>query len=411
MGKWLRLLFLLFAGLCVLAGLAAGTVILHDQSPPEAPWARWTLVFAALGLLGSWLVAGAASDRGWDEARLHLLRMLEMSARRGLPLGQALTAVGHDFEGPRARALHGVIARLDRGLPLSGALEPAVPHLVPSHAVEAVRAAEGDGKLAETLEALVQECLEAPMVRTRFHLALVYPALLLALGAALGLFLTPQLARDRNIDSLDPRYRAAMADGDAASRACAWGLVVLAAAAGAARLFRGGRLRRRAARLLDPLALRLPVLGGAVRLAAAERTCRALAPLLRAGTPLAPALERAGRASGNLSVASAAARAAATLREGGPVAETLRGIPALPRFVGIRAGAASGGTPDRFAASMDALATECSRRRRQREEALAASVYPVMILFCAAAAFLQYRGLLGYWEGARELARARDLPW
>ncbi len=412
MSRWHRRLAFGAGGFFLLVFLTAASIVFHDPGdPPDAPWARWVMAAAAVAFLVTAFLAATLTDRARDDLRLHLFRVLEMAARRGYPLGQALTAVGHDFEGPRVRRVHRAIELLDRGLPLSAALEQGAPGIVPPHAVDAIRAAEGDGRLAEALEALARESLAAPLVRTRFHLALLYPAVLLVFGAGIGYLATWECLRVRETRSMEVRYQEAIGLGADVSALSAWAAAALAASLAAARLLRWDRLRRRLRLRLDPVAIRLPFVGAAVEMAAAERVCRALAPLVRAGVPMDRALDRAGPASGNLSVEREASAAAAAVRGGISAHEAILGMGLLPRLVRARAAAACGGAPDRLASALEALAAECNERRRHREATLVASVYPVSIVLCGVLALLQFRGVMAFSEGARELYRVGAMPW
>jgi type IV pilus assembly protein PilC len=80
--------------------------------------------------------------------------------------------------------------------------------------------------------------------------------------------------------------------------------------------FKAWARRENSAIVLDRLMLRIPYLGGLMRMYATSQLARTLAALLQGGLPLLNALEVAGASIGNRAMASAVSGAAHQIREG-----------------------------------------------------------------------------------------------
>jgi type II secretory pathway component PulF len=98
--------------------------------------------------------------------------------------------------------------------------------------------------------------------------------------------------------------------------------------------------------------------------------------------------------------------AVAALRSGTPADRALQSL-LLPPFVRARVAAATGGTPERFAAALEGLARECQWRRLRLGELLAASSYPVsLVLGTVITMLLCFGTFLPIFELQRAL-----IPW
>ena len=265
----------------------------------------------------------------------------------GLTVEAALGVLGASHAGSRAKQAVGeVLDRLRAGASLSDAM--AADGGVFSKAVTAmVRAGEAGGTLALTLQQLGAHLARQEVVRQSVRSALIYPTLLLvtATGSVL-LVLTVVL----------PQLEPVIAESGLAPPCLARGAFLASSLLrqywlhGLLSLLVAGLLARRA--MADPAVkaqrdatlLRVPVLGPALRCSDTGRFARTLGGLVGGGVPLPTALSLAQPVITNMSLASAVAKVAAGVREGGGLSGPLGGTRALPDLAMqmIRIGEATG---------------------------------------------------------------------
>jgi type II secretory pathway component PulF len=295
----------------------------------------------------------------------------------GLPVGEALaTAAGRERSaGPAARLAAAVregggLAERAAGDPFFGELDTVL-----------LGVGEASGTLPEQLRTLAEWHRQNARLRRRLLLGLLYPALLLHAAAVLSMvpglvlgeisaaqFLLGVLVR------LTPLYVPAA--------------LVLAAA----------RARRRWAglgRLYDAVAIRIPVLGGAVRAGALSRFCRAAAALVQAGFGLDEAIRAGRRACQQRTVAARLAGGEAAVRRGEPAS---RGFdPRLPAaFLATwKSGEASGQLVEGLRRLAGTYAEEADRRL------LAACVALSVLALLVAAGLIAWK-VIAFWAGYAE---------
>jgi general secretion pathway protein F len=209
----------------------------------------------------------------------------------GLSLPETLeTMVEKEARGDTRAVLSSVRDRLFEGRSFSQALE-AFPQVFPQLYVATVRAAERSGDLAEALRRYIAYEERLEQVRKKIISASIYPAVLLAVGGLVTLFLLGYVV---------PRFSAIYADsgrdlpwlsrlllewGELINRHGVTILVALAAAAIASVVF----LARIKSALLAAAA-RIPAIGARLLVYHLARLYRTLGMLLRGGTPIVPAL-------------------------------------------------------------------------------------------------------------------------
>lgn len=284
----------------------------------------------------------------------------------GVPVADALDALAADGGTPAMRhALTRVRARLREGVSLADALA-ACPGAFPTLHREVVRAGEASGALADVLARLARDEKTAVDRRARLRAALTYPVVMLTATAAVLAFLlvwvVPEVTRLFTETGtplpLATRVLVAVAAG---LRATWW---LWAASALAATLaLRQWRATAAGRRALDGLALRAPVVGRLVGLAATGRVARTLATVLAHGVPLDRALELAAATAGNVRVADAIADVRQDLLRGEALAAALRTRalfpPSLCRLVAT--GERTGTLAEAFAYAADAHEDEAER--------------------------------------------------
>jgi general secretion pathway protein F len=262
----------------------------------------------------------ASEEAALASARAQGLTVLSARARRGLPalprlgprrfplvlfsqelvalLGAGLslpetleTLAEKEGNADHRRVVAGLRAALLDGQPFSRALE-RFPEVFPKLYVATARAAERSGDLPEALGRYIAYQERLDLVKKKVLSASIYPAVLLAVGGLVTLFLLGYVV---------PRFSAIYADSDRAlpflSRVLLdWGqllnangalvaaalLALIAVAAFAAARLRGA--------LLAALG-RIPAIGERLLVYQLARFYRTIGMLLRGGTPLVPALE------------------------------------------------------------------------------------------------------------------------
>jgi general secretion pathway protein F len=220
---------------------------------------------------------------------------LALMLRAGLRLLEALQAQ-HDRDGASVRrALPGLQAALQQGLPFSRAL--ADTGLFSTGLVACVRASEATGNLADSLERFAINARRLREWRSRLLSASVYPLLLTAVAAVVVLFLlmyvVPRFALvlDGVGQDMPAASRALIAVGLALSAVQGPVLLALAlaGAAAAAWLWHALRTGRLGRWLMDRLAA-LPGVGPYVHAYGLTQLARSSGMLVRAGIPVLKAL-------------------------------------------------------------------------------------------------------------------------
>lgn len=244
--------------------------------------------------------------------------------RAGLGLIEAIRALAERAPNLGSSALRGVLDQLSDGKPLSAALA-CHPHSFPLLYVETVRAAERTGAIEEALTRFVQYQGQVDQIRQKLISALIYPALLVLVGAAVALFLVAYVVPRFSGVYLELGKELPWASRilfelggfvDAHLLECALAGMTIAAAVVIA--LRTGTVRARLARQLCAL----PIFGERLRIYRLTRLYRTVAMLLHGGVPVVSALRMA---AGLLDAASRTQldSAIAQVRNGGSLSAAL----------------------------------------------------------------------------------------
>ena len=243
----------------------------------------------------------------------------------GLSLVEAIDALTEKERDERVRGvLEGIRRRLYEGQSLSVALGE-MPAVFPALYVATVRASERSGAIAEALRRFVQYQEQIDLLKKRIINASIYPAVLLAAGAIVVLFLVAYVV---------PRFSGIYQDigGElpfASKMLMQWGqlldahgmavLVGFLATVGSASY---GFSRPGFRRFLGNSITRIPTIGRQVELYQLARLYRTVGMLLRGGIPVVTALDmtRGLLASASQPRLAAASRA---IREGQSLSDAL----------------------------------------------------------------------------------------
>jgi type IV pilus assembly protein PilC len=239
--------------------------------------------------------------------------------KAGLPLLQSLDVMLERQRDPLfRRSLVELRDRVKSGTSLSDAVR-AEGELYPPIFAASLTAGERSGALEEVLRRFVQYLRLNQTLKKKAISASVYPAILmtlmLGLATILLVFVIPEFRDFYGAlgGELPLATRVLMQVAGAARAYFPW--LVLGAVGGAVAF---SLLLRRpgAGAALDRALLRLPYLGGLMRMYATSQLARTLATLLSGGLPLLNALEVAAASIGNRAMAAAVLAATPQIREG-----------------------------------------------------------------------------------------------
>ncbi len=213
----------------------------------------------------------------------------------GIGLVESLQTLAGKEERPAVRVvLEDVIRVLSAGAPLSEALG-AHPAAFPPLFVATVKAAEKTGDLPEALARFVAYRTQIDQVRKRVVGALIYPALLLGVGALVTVFLlayvVPRFASLYQDAGRDLPFLSQMLLAWGRFFEAHWAAVLAGAAALVAAAAQALTRPAVAARLADA-PWKVPALGERLRVYQLARLYRTLGMLLQSGLPIVAALRQ-----------------------------------------------------------------------------------------------------------------------
>ena len=229
-------------------------------------------------------------------------RQMATFIRAGIPILDGIRVVREQAVSKLfRRTLEDLAARLQSGEPLSSAMGQH-PRVFSPLYVDMILAAEATGDLDIILEQLARYLERAEQTSRRIRQAMLYPVIVLGLALVVVLIL---------ITVVLPSFVALFADFDAelplptkillalGSFGGSYGIATVAVVAVVLALVFAARNAGPMKRLRDRVVLRLPLVGGLVRLGIETRFARTLGILLRAGVPISQAFEIAASGTGN----------------------------------------------------------------------------------------------------------------
>jgi|SRR5882672_186783 len=216
--------------------------------------------------------------------------------KAGLTLVEAIEILYRKEERQEHRnVLNDLLTRLRQGMRFSAVLE-VFPTLFSPLYVATVRASERTGAIQDALTRYIDYQMQVQKVRSRIVSASIYPALLLAVGALVTLFLlvyvVPRFSRVyHDVGERLPLFSKWLMQGGQAIDN--HGGIVFAGVAGLAAVAYYGLSQPAIRKYLMSLLRRIPVLGPQRRIYELAQFYRTMSMLLRSGLPVLSALDMA----------------------------------------------------------------------------------------------------------------------
>jgi type IV pilus assembly protein PilC len=269
---------------------------------------------------------------------------------------------------------------VEGGLSLADALRRQ-PRVFDNLYVNMVESGETGGALDVILMRLATYLEKTAALIRKIRGAMIYPAIitLVAIGAiaVMMLFVIPIFAKmfEGVGAELPPMTQLVMAMSKFLQ---IWALPVLIITIALITVINRWHKTESGARALDPIFLKIPILGDLQKKQSIARFSRTLSTLLSSGVPIIDALEITARSSGNSVVEDAILKARTSIKGGENIADPLSKTAVFPPMVTqmIAIGEASGGLDDMLAKVADFYDAEVD----QAVENLTSAMEPVIMV-------------------------------
>ena len=331
--------------------------------PPPRPDGREG---GALGRVAAAL--GRSRGRVGSADQMLLMRHLSTLLSAGLQLSKALRTVARQMAGTRLAAIVTTLAdEVSAGEMLSSAMACRGP-IFDSLTINVVRAGEAGGTLPETLTELANDMEQKQTLRRNVVGALVYPAIVIAIAAAvIGfvlVYVVPVFEDVYTKMKLElPWITRLLLASSRLLLGYWWALALAGVAAGIG--LHWARTAERTRRAWDDLMLRLPLFGALRRKALAARFLGAFATLIRSGVSIVETLHLMGRLVDNAIVCDAIGEIERHVTRGGRMSESMERHaylfpPMASQMIGV--GEQTGTLPEAAARTAEFLAEEVQTR-------------------------------------------------
>ncbi len=319
-----------------------------------------------------------------NDLALFTRRMADL-ADAGLPLDRVLQVVAEQSEsGALADVAEQALDDVRGGLPISDALAKH-PKLFPDVYTQTLRAGEASGQFADVASRLADFQEKEVARRSQIVSALIYPSVLALTAFAVVTFLltfvVPRLSgifKDLGNDLPLATQILLAVTGFITNNT----ILLLAGLVGSFLLYRAWASTEAGGLTRDRLLVKIPLLGPVILKATVSRFARVLGTLVYGGVPILDALRLAGLSSGNRVFRRSADLVEDEVREGRPIAESMRDSgsfpPVLTHMVAI--GEQTGDLPKMLGRVSDSLDFEVDNGMRR----LTALVEPVIVLVMGA---------------------------
>lgn len=308
-------------------------------------------------------------------------RQLAVLLRAGIPLVEALSALVEQVDKDKLkRVLSQLREEVNEGKSFADALQKH-PKVFSDLYVNMVRAGESSGTLEVVLARLADFTANQVKLRGKLSSTMAYPAIMMVIGVGIVSFLFVYVI---------PKVTAILMDLEVALPVTTqiliwfsgflgtwwWLLVLMVVAAVVA--FRRYKRTEEGRQWYDRTLLRLPIVGGLVRMMSVSRFAKTLGTMLTSGVPLLTALDIVKAVLNNVVLGEVVESAREAIREGQSIAEPLKRSGHFPPMVThmIAVGERSGQLEEMLVTVSDAYDTQVD----QRLNALTSLLEPVMIV-------------------------------
>ncbi len=327
-------------------------------------------------------------SRGPRRPRLQELAMYTQQLANLLRAGMPLTMALRSMESLSTRGIPSEVSRqlkqdVTEGRSLSDAMARQ-SHVFPDLVINMVRAGEQSGALEEVLRRQATHFERFAEVQTKFKAAMIYPAAVCVVGAVMVVFfMTIMLPKfmtlfDNTRIELPALTQMLIAISHFLSGY--WWALILAGFA-AFVLFRRYRATTKGRENLDRISMRLPVIGGVVRLNLFGQFARTLSTLLQNGVPVLQALKITEQVIPNVVLKEAISRTREAVTDGKTLAQPLAKSRLFPQLMIdlIKIGEETGDVP----ASLSNVADTYENDLKVALAAMTNLIQPVIIVAIA----------------------------
>lgn len=312
-------------------------------------------------------------------------RQMATLLRSGIPLAQALTALIEQVESKEMEVIfRNVREQIVRGNSFADALA-AHPRVFDDLYVNMVRAGEASGHLDEVLVRLADYRVRQQKITGRIKTALIYPAIMFAVGGAVVIFLVnvvvPKLmAIAKSRDTRLPwMTRVLDSTSTFLQNNIVWILVLCLTLSMAWRYL---ILRRPPVRLwFDGMKLRMPVLGDLFKKQIVNRFAMTMATLLRSGVTVLDSLVIVKAVLGNKLMENVLEEVRVRILEGADISTPLKKSGVFPPMVGYMV--AVGEQTGQLEEMLDRVAEAYEEEIEQTTTRALAVLEPAMIVLMA----------------------------
>jgi type IV pilus assembly protein PilC len=308
-------------------------------------------------------------------------RQFSTMLNAGLPLLTCLEILGKQTESPGLRrVLVEVRGDVEGGLSLADALRRQ-PKVFDNLYVNMVESGETGGALDVILMRLATYLEKTAALIRKIRGAMIYPAIitLVAIGAIaiMLLFVIPIFAKMFEGVGAELPAMTKLVMGMSAFLQV-WALPLVITFIALVTVINRWHKTESGARVLDPIFLKVPILGDLQKKQSIARFSRTLSTLLSSGVPIIDALEITARSSGNSVVEDAILKARTSIKGGENIADPLSKTAVFPPMVTqmIAIGEASGGLDDMLAKVADFYDSEVD----QAVENLTNAMEPIIMV-------------------------------
>ncbi len=301
----------------------------------------------------------------------------------GISIVRALEIIAEEEGLPAyARSVYlSVLADLRKGTSLSEAME--TKNYFPELMLGMIRSGEGSGNMDTVMERLAMHFDRESRLKNQVKSALVYPAVLLVMCAAVVVlivtFILPQFNElFSQMESLPAVTRWLMGASDFLVNQWYLALLVIFLLAVALRIIlKIYKIRR----VTDYLKIHMPVVGRLNKIIYTARFARTLSSLYSSGMPILAALQTAGRTIGNVYVEEQFEQVTAEVRSGVALSQALKQVDGLVRKLAstILVGEESG----RLDTMLDSIALTMEDEAEAATKRMMTLLEPVLICLMA----------------------------